>query len=1643
MPPAEKAAAAPPVEAAAEAGSHAGAVAEGSSVVAPAKEAPRGPGGEAGAAGAASEAHAAALAEGLDPSAFEEAPDFSGEPLEDRFRSKDLNRRCSAYAEAQAMMLAAGDGEQDVFQLFRQFLSACVAETLPKGQDAALSALAVYLELCPEADNEDNSHLLRLVRGLIEHKSIDKPKLQQLVPPIVMLVAEICECPVVLKEITECLAELEAAKKKTQGFFKKQVAFIIKLVYQLLAEFGITKMTPKLGYLPLVFKYAADSDRGIKEACYSVLVELAAWVGDISDMVKPMDEPQKKEFAKRLEATEQEPRKAKRFHRKEKHAAGSDSGAPCAQGAAQRPDTYDLSSAVDALKALPKGWCISKVFSMEKWKEKQLYLQELSSCLGAPRLCPSDTYSSIAAALVRLIKHESNIPVVTEAAKCMGLLAKGLRENFEKPARQLLSVTLARINDKSVWKQNVLIERVEQLLWSVPFEFFFDELKPSVVSKSLFAKKEAMSLLLRALDLPQVQHTCPDAAERYFAGLASAALPNIDDSDNGVRHEAAKFLVTITVRNISSPEVGPVLVDRIPTHRRVAFEEEWKKIAKDQPCPVSTMDSTGSGRRPITPRGGRGIAAPARAAPSDAPVGVGRSGGASRQASPLRERPVTSSPLKSRPASAGPVAGRGGAAGAADAVVPPFATYAARQGDDPGGDQVADTSFSMPEGVDVVNVMAVHAEMAEEIRVLRSAVQQLQQQNGSIPGNDAVPAACPSTAASSSRMRMPSGERGGPQLRYRAHSSQDRTAQTAASGAGLVRPTTPPPQRQAQCAYRAGQAPSTRPTTPKRMRPDGVNTSMMSTPSRDPCDRRLSMTSSCASPEPRRRVPSAETRGGMSRPGSSDAIRRRDGGGAGQQMRRSSSSGPFGLPGAATGAALQIDYPKVSKAMRQQRERGQYWGPEPIPAEYLAALKDAWRSCVDERLWRGMFCDKMDEQLAALQIWKEQGRSHFHTLPELIDLLLKYLTWMLFNTNTQIWKLVLEVLTVLLDGMAATGLPLTEREAQIVIPNLLERSGHNIGSIREGMCALLRRAVSVFQRIRVLPMLLVGLASKNKRSVACAMRTLADSLDRQVALSLARSQRDLKAIACSLDDKDAEVRRAAVNTVAQLSQYLDKQSFDKILKTLSAGGQQLVRAAAAGLVPIEDVGNSSMDSSFEAPARPRSQAVAAASAGAGASARPASPLNRSFTASESQAAPRVAPAPVPAVATASMSVASASAAQACDSPPAQRPSRLVSPSRGRPVFSPLRPQGPGALEAGGGGASLGQEFSAGEHNARSGFLDAEVAEMQNGRPRASLLSLAPEVSSPVRGLVDRLGQCSAEEFKTICASLTEHAKRMAENDAPSVAEALVSAMRMYFGHDGCVERCWPLAELVDEFCASRECIRPLPTETLRGLLRELMRNLNSNAWTKQLEMGDALLKKLNLSCVLLLQSISRQSAFSLLLSLGTDESEVVGSTLAVKCLKKLTKTLATCKRPEQEVPAVLEVLRLWLQRVHPRLTQLPVAGDRGSCSIVDAAVATVLEGVKAVAEAAYRTCSETARAWLAQHGGEEYMLLRQWLSSQDGVGEKENAPSDGRGAETAAVAGSAAKAKDIAPAKDAQLPLRRASSPAKVGNPCATRNTQA
>lgn len=586
----------------------------------------------------------------------------------------------------------------------------------------------------------------------------------------------------------------------------------------------------------------------------------------------------------------------------------------------------------------------------------------------------------------------------------------------------------------------------------------------------------------------------------------------------------------------------------------------------------------------------------------------------------------------------------------------------------------------------------------------------------------------------------------------------------------------------------------------------------------------------------------------------------------------------------------------MSKVQRQQRERSQYWGIDDIVSEYLAALKEQMKGCISERLWKQMFSDRMNEQLLALQTWKVSLSANFEAVVEILDMMLKWLTWMLTNTNTQVWKSSLDVLSCILEQLEAVNYTLTEREAQILIPTLIERVGHNLLIFRDFMVQILHRLPGVYPRGRLIPMMLRGMSvSKNKKSVADILHVLSNILDRQTVAGVSKSQKDLTLIVKLLDDKDADVRKNAASVMVTLSQHVDSVTFSRICKPIGAVTMQGLRVAikARGPAKVDAVGIGA-----EAPGTPSRASAAGPSTPSRHRQSEISMLNASVL-SEVEVAPT------------QVSRKPAQASQERNSSNAQASATRIprSPSKN------LTPREQSALTR-----------AASEKNIAEQRPVAARAEPPRTPERHSYSS-GPVVPCPM-DVQELLGQ-DFDAFTESCAEISRVllSPSVTPKDCTQISNTLLSLLERTLGDEGRLERCNPVVRLLEEFCTSRERICALPDVIIRGLLLECLRNLHSFGWTKKISNGSEVLKKLNLACVMLFTHIGRSKAFGLLLGLELDEPAAVGSSLPLKCIRKLVKNMTGSRSPEAEVEGVLNVLHNFLRELEQKLQRPLVLQD--------------------------------------------------------------------------------------------------------------------
>lgn len=237
------------------------------------------------------------------------------------------------------------------------------------------------------------------------------------------------------------------------------------------------------------------------------------------------------------------------------------------------------------------------------------------------------------------------------------------------------------------------------------------------------------------------------------------------------------------------------------------------------------------------------------------------------------------------------------------------------------------------------------------------------------------------------------------------------------------------------------------------------------------------------------------------------------------------------------------------------------------------------------------------------------------------------------------------------------------------------------------------------------------------------------------------------------------------------------------------------------------------------------------------------------------------------------------------------------------------------------------------------------------------------------------------EFDCVCSVLAQRVRDCSEAEMLQLCEALTAGMAACFRPGGRCGGCGPILAVVDELTAVRDAAKSLPAEPLKKFLRELLRHLGNNGhWSKQLADGDALLRKLNLSVVMLINGMSRTTAYMLLLGLGLEESEGSHTSLVVKCLRKAIKSVAS-RNVETEVQQILDVVQQWIQKALKR-------ADRGGSCFQALAVAA-----KEAVENACRASPSAAVAWVkfSLQDGDVGGTMRSWLGSVGDAEGKENA----------------------------------------------------
>ncbi|KAF8413913.1 hypothetical protein HHK36_001909 [Tetracentron sinense] len=228
--------------------------------------------------------------------------------------------------------------------------------------------------------------------------------------------------------------------------------------------------------------------------------------------------------------------------------------------------------------------------------------------------------------------------------------------------------------------------------------------------------------------------------------------------------------------------------------------------------------------------------------------------------------------------------------------------------------------------------------------------------------------------------------------------------------------------------------------------------------------------------------------------------------------------------------------------------------------EQIQDLESDFMRYFREDLHRRLLSTDFKKQVDGLEMLQKALPSNGKEIIELLDILLRWFVLRFCESNTTCLLKVLEFLPELFDTLKDEGYTLTESEAAIFLPCLIEKmgllnaplpvtfgedaeelsdidfmvklqSGHNIEKVREKMRELTKQIAHIYSAGKIFPYILEGLRSKNNRTRIECVDLVGFLIDHHGA-EIGGQLKSLQLVASLTSERDGEIRKAALNTLA-------------------------------------------------------------------------------------------------------------------------------------------------------------------------------------------------------------------------------------------------------------------------------------------------------------------------------------------------------------------------------------------------------------------------------------------------------------------------------------------------------------------------------
>lgn len=242
-------------------------------------------------------------------------------------------------------------------------------------------------------------------------------------------------------------------------------------------------------------------------------------------------------------------------------------------------DAFDLAEPVDVLSKAPKD--LHENLASTKWKERKEALEAFFAVANVDRI-KEGPFDEIVQDLAKCMK-DANIAVVTVAANCVDVLAKGLRKGFAKYRGRIMSPIMERLKEKKQSVADALGQALDSVFGSTGLTDCLEDILEFLKNKNPQVKLETVKFLIRCLKTTRVAPSKPETKS-----IAEAATKLLTESTEVTRSGGAEILGTL-MKIMNERAMGPYLegLDDIRKTKIKEYFDVAEVKAKDKPKPVA------------------------------------------------------------------------------------------------------------------------------------------------------------------------------------------------------------------------------------------------------------------------------------------------------------------------------------------------------------------------------------------------------------------------------------------------------------------------------------------------------------------------------------------------------------------------------------------------------------------------------------------------------------------------------------------------------------------------------------------------------------------------------------------------------------------------------------------------------------------------------------------------------------------------------------------------------------------------------------------------------------------------------------------------------------------------------------------------